>query len=44
MSNHWNQPWIWLGVMISSALIVLGWIGYGVVGQELIISQLPLCS
>lgn len=44
MSNHWNQPWIWLGVMISAALIVLGWIGYETVGQELIISQLPLCS
>lgn len=44
MSTHWSQPWIWLGLMISSALIVLGWIGYEAVGRELLIQQLPLCS
>lgn len=44
MSTHWSQPWIWLGVMTSTAFIVLGWIGYEAVGHELLLNQLPLCS
>jgi hypothetical protein len=44
MSDYFNQPWFWFSVMISFALIALGWVGYETVGQELLINQLPLCS
>lgn len=39
-----SKPGVWLAVLVSSALISLGWAGYEVVGQELLINQLPLCS
>ena len=44
MSVYFNKPWFWPSVMISSALIALGWGGYERVGHELLLNQLPLCS